>query len=214
VLAPQRWLAIPAGVAAAGLLTTRYVYGQSWIWQQCYDRLYLTLPLMVGVSCLPTALFVRRWIALPIGLAVALAWFRFGLPIVAARTTDHLEYRWLREQLANLPAECRIIHVASADKRVLLLPTYVGARSTAAMAMNPREPHTITAALSPTVCLYYVHTSLCSSAEGRPACDAIEKRLALTPVAEAWFPARPSNEGLPYDSDPVEAIVERVDSAS
>ena len=80
-----------------------------------------------------------------------------------------------------------------------------------AIAMDPREPHTIEDGLAPTACVYYVHTSLCSSAEGRPVCDAVERRLGLVHIARASFPARPSNEGLPYDRDPVETVLERVE---
>jgi hypothetical protein len=60
--------------------------------------------------------------------------------------------------------------------------------------------------------LYYVRTSLCSSAEGRPACEAIESRMELVPVSRASFPARPSSPLLAYDSDPVETVIARVES--
>jgi hypothetical protein len=214
VLAPQRWLAVAAGLSVAGLLMTRHVYGQSWIWQHCYDRLYLTVPVVAAVGAVPVALWRHRSIVLAFTLLVGVAWFRIGLPIISARTTDHLEYRWLREQLAQLPPECRVIHLASAGKRGLVLPTYVGPRFRAAVAMDEHEPHTIAEGLAPAACLYYVHTSLCSSAEGRPACEALERRLALVPVARASFPARPSNEGLPYDRDMVETVIARVQQVS
>lgn len=94
---------------------------------------------------------------------------------------------------------------------LLVLPTYVRPRPAAAVAMDPRVPHTIDEGLAPAPCLYYVHTSLCSSAEGRPACEAIESRLTLTPVARVSLPARPSRESIPYDSDPVETVIARVE---
>ncbi len=56
--------------------------------------------------------------------------------------------------------------------------------------MDPRRPSTIEAALAPAPCLYYVHSSLCSTAEGRPECEAIERRLTLVPIARASFRRR------------------------
>jgi hypothetical protein len=51
---------------------------------------------------------------------------------------------------------------------------------------------------------------LCSSVEGRLACQAIEQRLTRTLVADTALPARASNAGLPYDADPVAIRLERV----
>jgi hypothetical protein len=211
VVASRRWLAVPAGVSIAAMLTSRYVYGQSWTWQQCYDRLYTTVPVIALCSAIPAILLRSRRAVLVSAVVALCAWLWLGLPIIGGRTTDHLEYRWLREQLAQVPPDCRIIHIATADKRAMALPTYVGLRSRTAIAMDPREPHTVEDGLAPAGCVYYVHTSLCSSADGRPVCDAIERRLLLVPVARASFPARPSNEGLPYDRDPVETVLARVE---
>jgi hypothetical protein len=208
-LVSRKWLAVPAGVAFAVLYMTRQAYAQSSLWLYSYDRLYMTVPLVAAAGAIPTIL-LRRAFVLPALLLVAIGWWRFGAPIVFARTTDHLEYRWLREQLAQLPPECRVIHLASAGKRGLYLPTYVGTRSRSAVPIIEREPHTLEEALSPADCLYYVHTSLCSSTEGRPTCAAIEGRLTLLPLARAVFPPRPSSDGLPYDRDPVETVIARV----
>lgn len=211
LLAPQRWLGIPAALCAAALLLTRHGYDQSWIWQQSYDRLYLTLPLLAVVAAVPAFMLRHHWITAGAALALAAAWLQLGIPIIKTRTTDHLEYRWLREQIAALPPDCRIIHLISADKRVLGIPSYVpDARP--AVAIDIRQPHTLDAALSPAPCVYYVRTSLCSSVEGRPACATIEDRLALTPVARATFPVLPSSPLLSYDRDPIETVIARVNS--
>ena len=211
IVAPQRGLAVPAGLCAAALIMTRHGYAQSWVWQQSYDRLYLTLPLIAAVAAIPAAAWRRTWIVVPAALLLALAWIRLGLPVVAARTTDHLEYRWLRHQLAALPPQCRVIYLASADKRGIALPTYVGTPPRSAVAMLPREPHTIEAALAPAACRYYVRTSLCASEQGRPACAAIEQRLSLEPLAQASFPALPSSPFFAYDRDPVETVIARAE---
>jgi len=203
---PRRWLAIAAAASLAALLLTRQGYAQSWIWQQCYDRLYLTLPIIALVGAVP-----QQWLGrAAIGLG-ALAWLYFGLPIITARTTDHDEYRWLREQLTRVPASCRVIYVSSAARRGIVLPAYVRPSSAAAVAMHPHEPHTIEEGLAPAACLYYVRTSLCASADGRPACAGLEDRLALAPIARESFPARPSSTFLEYDQDPVEVVLARVE---
>jgi hypothetical protein len=211
IVAPRPWLALPAALAAAALLMTRQSYWQSWIWQQSYDRLYLTLPVIAVVSLVPARLLLPPWVVFPILLA-AFAWLRVGLPIVTARTTDHLEYRWVHDQLAALPQQCRVIYVASAANRGVLLPTYAGSAARPAVAMDLRVPHTVDAALAPAPCLYYVRTSLCSSADGRPACDAIERRLTLAPIARASFAAVPSSQIIGYDTDAVEISLARVEA--
>ena len=134
-------LAVPAALCAAAMLMTRHIYGQSWIWQQSYDRLYLTLPLIALAAGLPAALWRRPRVALPLAALLGFTWFRFGLPIVVERTTDQHEYRWVHERLAELPPQCRVIYVASAGKRVVLLPTYAGppTRQAVAMVSEPTE---------------------------------------------------------------------------
>jgi hypothetical protein len=207
---PRRWLALPAGIAVAAMMLTRHAFAASWIWEQSYFRLYLTLPVIAALACVPPAWLCRRWIAVPAATALVLAWIGFGWPVIAGRTTEHLEYRWVREQLRQLPPECRVVHLASVGSRVLMLPTYVGPPRTA-LAMDPRQPRTIEAALSPTACLYYVHSSLCSTAEGRPECDAIERRLTLVPIARASFAAARDFETFAHDSDTVETMIARVE---
>jgi hypothetical protein len=210
VLARRPWLAVAAGIAAAGMVLTRHVYGQSWIWQQSYDRLFITLPVLVAGAISASALRYRG-LAAVLALLVLVAWFRFALPIVSDRTTDHLEYRWLRERLRGVPSHCRVIHPASVANRGVEIPTYVRPPSAPAVAMHERRPHTIAAGLAAAPCLYYVRTSVCSSVDGRPGCEAIESRLVLAPVSRASFPSRPSSVFLAYDSDPVEIVIARVD---
>jgi hypothetical protein len=103
-----------------------------------------------------------------------------------------------------------VVHLASAGHRVLTLPTYVG-ESRPAVAMDLRQARTVDAALSPAACLYYVHSSLCSTTEGRPACAAIERRLTLAPIARASFARAREFETFSHDSDPVETLIARVE---
>jgi hypothetical protein len=209
-LAPRRRLALPAGVSVAAILLTSHAFAATWIWQQAYDRIYLTLPVVAALAVVPPGWLRRAWLAVPLALGLVLVWMRVGWPIVAERTPDHLEYRWVREELRRLPSECRVVHLGFAGERALLLPTYVPA-SRPAVAIDSRQPRTLEAALAPAPCVYYVHSSLCSTPEGRPQCEAIERRLALDPVASASFP--PSREfGAPvHDTDTVETVIARVE---
>ncbi len=61
-----------------------------------------------------------------------------------------------------------------------------------------------------TRCTYYLHTSLCSTGEGRPACEQVERSLVLEPVARASFPAVADNTWSDLQTDPVEVVVSRV----
>ena len=213
LFAPRRRLAVPAGISVAAMLLTRHAFDASSIWEQSYFRLYLVWPVVAVLACVPSAWFRRRWLAVPAVAVLVLAWVRFGWPVVVGRSTEHLEYRWVREQLRRLAPECRVVHLAFAGNRVLLLPTYVDP-SRPAVAMDARRPETVAAALAPAACLYYVHSSLCSTAVGRPACDALEGRLTLVPIARASFAAAREFETFGHDRDPVEtwiARVERVD---
>jgi hypothetical protein len=59
-------------------------------------------------------------------------------------------------------------------------------------------------------CTYYVRTSLCSTDEGRAACEEVERELELEPVTRASFPAVADNLYSGFDTDPIETVVSRV----
>ncbi len=207
-------LAWMAAAALTALFLSRQGYGQSLLWQQCYDRLYFTWSVLAAAALLPEAIGRQRRFWLP-GLSVmALLWWFYAWPIVRDRTTDHEEYHWVREQMMSLPASCRVIYLSSVEKRGIVLPGYVRPAGAATVAMHPHEPRTVADALGPTPCLYYVHTSICASREGRPQCDAIEARLGLEVRSRVLLAAHPSSPFLEYDRDPVEmflATVHQVD---
>ncbi|MEO6025728.1 MAG: hypothetical protein ABIR79_02530, partial [Candidatus Binatia bacterium] len=144
LVVPRRLLALPAAVSLAAMLLTRHAFDASWIWEQSYFRLYLTLPLIAAVACVPPAWFDRRWHVVSAAAVLGLAWIRIGWPVVADRSLEHREYRWVREQLELVPPECRVVHLGFAGRRVLLLPTYVGAPRPA-VAMDPHRPATVEA---------------------------------------------------------------------
>jgi hypothetical protein len=193
------------------MLLTRDAYGQSAAWQQAYDRLFLALPL-AGLAALVPARLPRRGRAWAFVLAAALcAWGAWGLPLVRARTTDALEYAWLRPWFARLPAGCRVAYLASAGHRLVYLPWYLApghaASAVAGLAAEGRDERGLPAG----ACVFYVHTSLCTSAEGRAVCEALEHGLrALVPVARTTLPAAPSYGRLPYDHPTVDVVISRV----
>jgi hypothetical protein len=114
----------------------------------------------------------------------------------------------VRDHLDRMPPECGVAYLPSAQRRVVRLPTYV--RPTRAV-VDPRRSGDVAAALARSGCLHYVHTSLCSTAEGRPECEAVERRLALAPIDRASFAASRAHETFAYEGDAVEIWIARVE---
>jgi hypothetical protein len=209
-VARPRWIVVPATLILAADLISRQNYGIGASWQQqSFDRLFLSVPLLGAVALLPARWLARRAAWRLIAPALALVFVVAGYRFVRARTTDQIEYRWTRERIAALPADCRLTWVAFAGERNLFLPAFLGARAPGlAQPLDMRHPPDLSALAG--ACTYYLHGSLCSSDDGRAACAAVEERLRLDEVARARFPARPSSDGLPYDRDPVETALYRV----
>jgi hypothetical protein len=216
-LARPRPIALPALASLVALAATRDAYAQSALWRMSYDRLYLAAPIVALAALIPARLSLlgapsKR---MAFTAAVALAALALGSPVLRARTTEQLEHRFFREALAALPPDCRVAYVQRAGKRVLRLPEY------ALRADEDRPRNAVEVGSSADVldlharggCLRYARTSLCASADGRAACEAIEQGLALTPAASARFPARPSYDELPYDRDEVDVALFEVRGA-
>jgi hypothetical protein len=204
--AKRPWLLLPAIASLSALLVTRPTYVQSAFWQASFDRLYVVVPLVAVVALASEALGRRARVA-----AVALLFAYTAACAPAAlhtRTTEQLEYRWLRGELAAVPRGCRVVHVARVDKRELYLPTY------AARNLVETDFVDVDAASTDDMsgdCAYYVHTSLCSSREGRSVCDAVERRFSFGAADRATFPPLPSSRELPYDASAVDVWIARVE---
>lgn len=208
-LAPRRWLAVPAGVALAAMLLTRQAFDASWIWQQSYFRIFLTLPLIAAVACVPAGWLRRRGVVVAAALGLAVLWITFAWPVVTARTPDHREYRWMREHLGRMAPECGVAYLPSSQRRVVRLPTYAGP---VRAVVDARRSGDVVAALARSRCVHYVHTSLCSTAEGRPECEDVERRLSLGPIDDrASFVTSREHETFGYDGDAVEVWIARVE---
>ena len=210
VRAPARWLGPPAVACVVAMLMTHHLYGQSWIWRQSYDRLYLLIPVVALIAATVNPSVLRGRSSVVLAVAGVILWFSLAAPIVTSRTTEQLEYRWLREQLRAVPADCRVVHLAAVGDRGVEIPTYVRPASSPAVAISRRLQRSEQEAFSPAPCIYYVHTSLCSSVEARGRCASIENRLTLEKVATKTFSARPSGIYAPYDRDPVPTWIARV----
>ncbi len=200
-------------LVALVLVAIRTTYGQSPLWQAGFDR-FFAVPLLIGAAALVPASLARSRAFVPAGAALVAALFAWRAPaIVEARTTDHEEYLWARRWLRDLPPSCNLVYVSVAERRVLFLPTYVTTpplTSESARRLDGREPIHVRDVLGEPRCTFYVHTSLCESAQGRPVCADVERQLTLEPVARASFAAAPSSPYLPYDRDRVESVISRV----
>jgi hypothetical protein len=207
------WPAIPAIVQLGAMAVTRHDFAQSWIWQQSYDRLYLLVPVVALCAFVPLAWARRRALQIAFGAACVLSLLA-SRPLLAERTTDHLEYRWMRESLAAIPPECLVLYVGQMGKRNMMLPIF-GAPARPAhksLRLDGNEPGDLADRLRGSTCAYYVRTSLCSSNDARVACDRVESLLDLEPVSSRVFPAVPSNQGMSYDRPQIESTIYRVTS--
>jgi hypothetical protein len=208
-----RGLILVGGLQLYALLAAHGIYDQNGLWQKSFDRLYLTIPVLT-LAALPAAILARRRAALLASAAILAAlwlWSWRSAPPLRERTTDHLEYVWLRPFFAKLPPDCGTLHIELAGQRTLLLPTYLSRNG------DPRRFHPLEAHDPPTRdeladaasrCTYYLHTSLCTSREGEEPCAALERRLVLEPIARATFPAVLSH--MPYSAATVESTISRV----
>jgi hypothetical protein len=107
--------------------------------------------------------------------------------------TDALEQRAVRALRDRLPDGAAVSFVGRAGDRVLTLPLYgaCAARDLEANALRAGEPPPALATDA-----YYLRSSLCVTADGRDACDAIERAATLAPLDRFELPPRASMVGL------------------
>ena len=197
---PARGLALIALPHLVVCLYTRDNFDVSPVWQQAMDRLFVTVPLMTFALVLP-----RREAPLAFG-AVAITLLG-GLSTVRARTTEHHEYRWLREALRAVPSECQILYLGRADDTTLFLPVFPPRRNMATSNQGVGDTHRGSAG---DACAYYVHDSLCSTPEGRPPCEALERQLGVTQGRPVSLPAIPGHVNQSYLTPRVTVWITRV----
>ena len=218
-VARPRGLALLGAVQLGVLIGAREIYAQSSLWAATFDRLYIVLPVLAVVAAIPSALLTpaadapaggAKAIVPRLGRVVAigavLALFAWGLPVIRARTTEQLEYTWLRARFAALPPGCSVAHVPRAGRRVMSLPTYVvpGRARRGENSVDATLAENVAFVLADRGCVAYARTSLCSTPEGRKLCATTEGTLHAGAFTTTALPAHASYEGLPYDREQVE----------
>ncbi len=207
-----RWLGLIGAAQVVALLVTRLNYAQGDLWLQASERLYVAMPVIALAASLP-----EDWLKVPsvqasvagLTLVVLVAWWPARL---LRRTTQQQEYGWARAWFSALPPDCRSVHVAFAGHNELFLPTFAASQRprSAFLRIDARHPVDLEPMRLTARCTYYLHTSLCSTGEGRRACDEVERSLELEPVARASFPAVADSIWSDLGTDPVETVVSRV----
>lgn len=195
---PARWLALLSLPHLVVCLYTRDNFDVSPVWQQAMDRLFVTVPLMTCALVLP-----RR--EAPLAFVAAAIALLGGLPTIRARTTEHHEHRWLREALRDVPPTCQILHLGRADNTTLFLPVFPPWQN---MSISNHGIGNARAALA--LCTYYVHGSICSTPEGRPPCEALERQIGVTPARPVSLPAVPGHVNQSYLTPRVAVWMTRV----
>jgi hypothetical protein len=209
--ARPRWLIIPALLQLGALAATRHDFAQSFVWQQSYDRLYLAIPLVALAAFIRESWTPRRVVRGGLVAAGALLLVA-SAPIWRGRTTDHLEYRWVRKTLDTVPRECLVVYVGQVGNRNMMLPIFGPPAKAARKAIRLDADSTtdLPHRLAGSPCTMYVHTTFCASTDGGPVCDRVENLLDLEPVASERFPAVSSNRYVRYDRPPIETVISKV----
>lgn len=206
------WLPLVGACSLVLLLVTDDAFAQHPLWALCYQRLFLPGVLLGAVALVPDRLQGMPW-ALGAAAVAAVALLLPALPFLRGQTTEQLEYAFLKQVVAGMPATCSVAAVSRADRRVWEIPEFLAGEGASASSRGRRsleDADDLGGAAVSDACILYVRSSLCSSVEGRPRCDAVERAARLEQVASRTFPARPSYLGLPYDRPVVEVTVFRV----
>ena len=205
------WLPFVGLASLGALASTQQSFQQSPLWAQCYRNVYLP-GLLIGAAALLPRRTHLGWASAAVAVALGVAFLRAPAGL-SGQTTDQMEYDFLRDVLRAAPPGCTLAAVRRSGDRTWEIPGYllpgsaVGSESAYREVRKPNDLMPMHA----DDCLLYVHSSLCSSAEGQTACDTVERGVAVTPLASRVFPAVPSFVYLPYDRDAIEVIVSRVD---
>ena len=110
-----------------------------------------------------------------------------------------------------LPARSQVAYLERVDRRIVVLPIYKDAPRSGPTPIVLRPQGLVEDLARQGRVPFYVHTSLCSTPEGRPVCAQIEQRYRMTRLHEVELPAVPSMIGLGYDVSPVRVALYRVD---
>jgi hypothetical protein len=205
-------LVLAASLIAA-LAADAVGFGVATVWvHQAYLRLYAPIAVVLVASSLGR-LPRGRGQALALALAVsvgALVGARRAWPAWTTVPTDAREQEAVRRWRRELPAG-EVVYLERAGQRVLSLPFYRGAVNHGPSPVLLRVGEFAQDITRQGRRPFYVHTSVCSTSEGRDFCERFERRYAMTKLREVVLPAVPSMVGLGYDVAWVRVALYRVD---
>lgn len=184
------------------------VYGQSQVWQRSFDIAYWVLVTAMVVTLVSPR--TRGGVAL-----LVLPWggyFVLSLWQGAPTTTEVLEYRWLRAELAKLEPNAMIVHVERSKDRVLTIPEYAlrgaSTREVRNIKLSPQRENLLR--FLPDTPYYYLHGSLCEGVDQQETCTKVESSFDLAPIATTILPAVASHNSCPYSKEEVSLSLSRI----
>ena len=203
----------PVVLAVVALLAwdaTCSIYGQNPLWQACYGRMFWPF-MAAGLTAVAVRSRIGRPIALTLATAAATALFLMLFTPLTSPSTEVLEYRFLREQFAQIPGHCRIVVPQQVRTGVPGVPHYVALDTPRLQEPTPTVATgaELEARTHDSACLYYVHIAGCSTPMGLPVCQRIERYPMLKREASISLPARHTSN-VPYLTDPVPVVLYRV----
>ncbi|MCS6898637.1 MAG: hypothetical protein RMJ98_07455 [Myxococcales bacterium] len=202
---PGLLLALAAGGAALGVLQSADMLRLNFPWiADAYRLQFLPVLLASGAATLATIRKRRFWA--PATLAtVGVAAVVFRWPEYTTVPTDVREQAWAQGWRETIPPGSSITYLSRAGERIVMLPLdrerwHVQALTTGQETTVPRLP----------TGGYYYRSSLCSTPEGRPVCEALEQGGSLEAVVEQVLPGIASLPWLPLPRDPIRVGLYRV----
>jgi hypothetical protein len=157
----------------------------------------------------------ERWLALSVACAAG-TYAVLSARSVCTLPTDAREIAWAIEWRRALPADAAVYWVGHAQQRVVDLPLYDGARMPQPMPLAPGgglDDGSGSSGAPPRGKAYYYRSSLCSTPDGREACDAFERSHGLTLVERRTLPAIASLPSLPFTQPTVDVALYRIATA-
>jgi hypothetical protein len=175
-----------------------------WI-ADAYRLQFFPVVLASAVAALSGLRWRRGW--MPVAVAVAVAVAAVGLRWRAHTTipTDAEEQAWAQRWREGVPGGASLVYLSRAEERIVMLPLARGRWRVQGINLQ-QEP------LLPQLYAgsFYYRSSLCSTPEGRPACEALERGASLEVVEEQEFPAVASLPWLPLAGGPIRVGLYRV----
>ncbi|AKT42971.1 hypothetical protein [Chondromyces crocatus] len=217
------WLLL--GLLLAQAHRAAHIFGREPAWiELSYSALYLGPFLAVIGGLLGEMRPGRRALHVAaVLLAAALAYHVTHAREQTALPTDALDAAFFRASSDQLPESTTVLYLSQARHptrpdeprsprtNLFLLPVYTTCGEPRVRVLPSSAEYLASPAVLPTTAPYYYRTSLCSTAEGRAACEHIESTFRLTPVAERELPARPSHPLLVYLAPTVRVGLYRVE---